>query len=104
MGDITSKKLIVLKGILFFTAGTLSVVYILLLTRSLLIAMILCVGIWSFCRFYYFLFHVLEAYVGLEGRYAGITDLFLRLMKKRSPPTEIKSTKYGASANHGKSV
>ena len=31
----------------------------------------------------YFLFYVLERYVGIEGRYAGIIDLGLRLWRRR---------------------
>ncbi|MDQ7825841.1 MAG: hypothetical protein RDV48_23770 [Candidatus Eremiobacteraeota bacterium] len=82
MSDIKSRKLIVIKGFLFLLIGLTASLYIIWLTRSLLIAFLLVTGIWAFCRFYYFLFYVLERYAGVEGRYAGIGDLVLRLMRK----------------------
>jgi hypothetical protein len=42
----------------------------------------LAMCIWASCRFYYFLFYVLERYVGIEGRYAGIWDLLTRLRRR----------------------
>ncbi len=43
----------------------------------------LLICLWAACRFYYFLFHVLERYVGIGGRYAGIGDLLRRLWQRR---------------------
>lgn len=45
---------------------------------------LLLICLWAACRFYYFLFYVLERYVGVEGRYAGIIDLCRRLWRDRS--------------------
>ncbi|MER2563731.1 MAG: hypothetical protein ABTQ32_23580 [Myxococcaceae bacterium] len=36
---------------------------------------------WSSARAYSFLFYVLERYVGVEGRYAGLLDLIKRLRR-----------------------
>jgi len=44
---------------------------------------LLLICLWAACRFYYFLFYVLERYVGVEGRYAGIMDLIGRLWRSR---------------------
>ena len=41
-----------------------------------IVLLLLALCIWAFCRFYYFLLYVLEKYVGVEGRYAGVWDLF----------------------------
>jgi hypothetical protein len=35
---------------------------------------LLGVAIWAWCRFYYFLFYVLEHYAGQKRPYAGIFD------------------------------
>lgn len=86
MADITNKKLIILKGILFFVIGTMTAILIVQLTESILVLVLFGVGVWAFCRFYYFLFYVLEKYVGIEGRYAGIADLLIRLLRKGKKP------------------
>lgn len=39
--------------------------------------------LWAGCRFYYFLFHVLERYVGVGGRYRGLLDLAGQLRRQR---------------------
>ena len=46
-----------------------------------LVLLVIC--LWAACRFYHFLFYVLERYVGIEGRYAGIFDLCQRLWRRR---------------------
>ena len=81
MADLRNRKLIVAKGLLFLGIGLLCGLYIVLLTRSALVLLLLALCIWAFCRFYYFLFYVLEKYVGVEGRYSGLWDLLRRLRK-----------------------
>jgi hypothetical protein len=72
--DITSKPLLHAKGLLFLVAGLIAVGGILLESPRLRTAALLGIGIWSFCRFYYYLFYVLENYAGRGRRYAGILD------------------------------
>jgi hypothetical protein len=83
MADLQNRKWIVAKGLMFLGIGLLAGLYIVLLTRSALVALLLGLCIWSFCRFYYFLFYVLEKYVGVAGRYAGLWDLLRRLRRGR---------------------
>ncbi len=81
-GDLTSTRWLVAKGVLFFgivvMSGGLLVVEEARLVRLALV--LLCV--WSSARAYYFLFYVLERYVGVEGRYAGVVDLLARLRRR----------------------
>lgn len=35
---------------------------------------LLAIAVWAFCRFYYFLFHVLSGYAGRQRPYAGLFD------------------------------
>jgi ABC-type polysaccharide transport system permease subunit len=82
--DLTSRRLIVAKGILFAVlaalAGTLVVfAEVARWQRGVLLA--LCV--WAACRFYYFLFHVLHAYVDPSLPSAGVLDLLKRLAAGR---------------------
>jgi hypothetical protein len=44
---------------------------------------LLAILVWSACRFYYFLFYVLEAYVDPTFKYAGILAL-LRALRQRA--------------------
>src|SRR5262249_28583419 len=63
LGDITNKKLIVLKGFLFLVAGVLASVLLIVEHPSLEVVLLLAIAVWSFARFYYFAFYVIEHYV-----------------------------------------
>jgi hypothetical protein len=43
---------------------------------------LLGITIWAFCRFYYFLFYVLERYMGRDKRFAGFFDAVKFLLTK----------------------
>ena len=72
--DITSRPLLHAKGLLFLFAGLIAVAGILLESPHLRTAALLAIAIWSFCRFYYYLFYVLENYAGRARPYAGLLD------------------------------
>ena len=82
MGDLKSRGWIVGKGAMFAVivglAGAITVLHEDWRVRAG--ALVIC--LWAACRFYYFLFYVLERYVGVEGRYAGIIDLLKRLRRR----------------------
>lgn len=68
--------------------GMISSGLILLESPHFRTAGLLAIAIWAFCRFYYFLFHVLEAYAGRGRPYAGLLDALgyvLRGSKKPFP-------------------
>lgn len=82
--DLTDKRWIVVKGILFAFLALLSAGLQLaadLLTWQETVLLAIC--IWASCRFYYFLFHCLHAYVDPGLRSAGVMDLLGRLWKRR---------------------
>jgi hypothetical protein len=79
--DITSKWLLHAKGFLFLVVGLLAAATIYLQAQSLRTILLLIVTIWSFCRFYYYLFYVLEKYIGRDRKYAGILDAVKYLLK-----------------------
>jgi hypothetical protein len=83
MTDITSKKLIMLKGVLFLFIIVGSATLILLKQPTLTVALTLCVLIWASARFYYFLFYVLEKYVDPNLRYAGVLALLRSMGSQR---------------------
>jgi hypothetical protein len=83
MGDLTSRGWIIAKGIMFAVIVVMAGMGTVLHEDRWYRLVLLLICIWAACRFYYFLFHVLERYVGLDGRYAGIADLCQRLWRQR---------------------
>ncbi len=81
--DIQSKALLHAKGLLFLLAGLIAVGGVLLESPRLRTVALLVIGIWSFCRFYYYLFYVLENYAGRGRRYAGIFDALRYVFTRR---------------------
>lgn len=82
MPDLKSKPLIVLKGILFAIIASLACTANLLDDRLAVRAAALVFCVWAACRFYYFLFYVLEKYVDASLRYAGIFALFRSIHRR----------------------
>ena len=82
--DLTDPRLIHAKGILFVALGFLSAGLLLAEMRSLKSAVLLVIAVWAFCRFYYYLFYVLERYLGRGKRFAGVLDALSYLLRSRS--------------------
>jgi hypothetical protein len=83
VADLTNPKLIKLKGILFLVLGLLSSALLLAHAPNLTVALLLVLAIWSFCRFYYFAFYVIEHYVDPGFKFAGLWD-FARYLLRRT--------------------
>jgi hypothetical protein len=85
MGDITNPKLIVIKGFLFLFSGLLASLALLVEYPTVRVALLLFVAVWSFARFYYFAFYVIEHYVDSSYRFAGLgsfVSYFIRKQRK----------------------
>jgi hypothetical protein len=50
-------------------------------------ALLLAVAVWSFARFYYFAFYVIEHYVDPGYRFAGLWDFVRYLLRRRKRQT-----------------
>ena len=85
MADLTNPRVIKFKGALFVVLGTLSSALLLVEARSLRVAVLLGIAIWSFCRAYYFAFYVIEHYVDPAFRFAGLWDFLRYLIGRRKP-------------------
>lgn len=83
MTDLTDSRILWLKAGLFVLCGVLAVVGLLLEHASLTTALLLGVTIWSFCRAYYFVFHVIEHYTDSSFRYAGLFAALRHLIRHR---------------------
>lgn len=82
MGDLTDPRLMYLKAVLFLVAGCGAVAGILVELPSARVAALLAIGIWAFCRLYYFAFYVIEKYIDPSYRFAGLGS-FLRYLVRR---------------------
>lgn len=83
MGDLKSRRLILLKGWLFLLAGLLAGGLLLYENLTWRNGLLLVICVWCFCRFYYFAFYVIEHYVDGEYKYAGLWDFVKYSWQKR---------------------
>lgn len=87
MGDLTSKRIIVAKGWMFLAIAAMSACLIVQRSPNIVTAILVGALVWSSCRFYYFLFHVLEKYVDPEMKYRGVWHLYGQMKRARSRAT-----------------
>jgi hypothetical protein len=87
-GDIKSERLLYWKGYLFGFLGLFAAGILLWENPDIRFAVLLAICVWAFCRFYYFLFYVIEKYADPSFRFAGIGS-FVRYRwlarRKREP-------------------
>jgi len=82
MKDLTNPVWIKVKGLLFLFLGLLSASLLFLDRPTLRVAALLILVVWSFCRFYYFAFYVLERYVDPAYRFSGLLSLSRYLLRR----------------------
>lgn len=83
MGDLKSARLIILKGWLFLLSGIVAAGVLWGENFTLRTSFLLFVAIWSFCRFYYFAFYVIEKYVDPDFKFSSLGAFFLYMLKRR---------------------
>ena len=84
MGDLKSRGWILAKGVMFCAIALATGGLLILDSPSVRTAALVAVLVWSSCRFYYFLFYVLEKYVDPSLRYAGLLALAGGLWRRRN--------------------
>jgi hypothetical protein len=84
MRNLTSARWIKAKGLLFLVLGFFSATLLLIERPTLKTGFLLAVAVWSFCRFYYFAFYVIEHYVEPGYRFSGLLSFARFLVQKRS--------------------
>jgi hypothetical protein len=87
MKNLTSATWIKAKGILFLLLGLLSMTLLLLAHPTLKTGLLIFIAVWSFCRFYYFAFYVIERYIDPSYRFSGLLSFALYLIQKKRPDT-----------------
>ena len=83
MKDLSSPFWIKLKGILFLLIGIVAALLVLLDNLKWQTALYLVLAIWSFCRFYYFAFYVIEKYVDPTYKFSGLFSFAKYLFQRR---------------------
>jgi hypothetical protein len=84
MTDLTNPKLICFKGATFLFAGLLAMAEFLIEYPQWRTAALLIVMIWCFCRFYYFVFYVIERYVDPTYRFSGLWSFTKFVLSRRT--------------------
>lgn len=79
--DLKNSLWIHFKGILLASIGIIAGLLLVMQTPTWKTFFLYAAGTWGFCRFYYYLFHVLERYLG-GSRYTGILDQIRHLIRK----------------------
>lgn len=77
--DLTNPRAILAKGWLFLLLGLIAVGALVALDPTLPHVALLAIALWAFCRWYYFMFYVIERYVDPSFKFAGLGS-FLRYM------------------------
>jgi hypothetical protein len=81
--DLASPTWIKAKAGLFLLLGLSAAGLLIAEQPTLKNLFILTVAIWSFCRFYYFAFYVIEHYVDPSYRFSGLASFFRYLFCRR---------------------
>jgi len=68
---------------MFLGIATIAAALVLFESPTIKTAVLLALLAWAACRFYYFIFYVLERYVDSSLRYAGIIALVRAILAKR---------------------
>ena len=83
MKNLTNPIGIKVKGLLFLLLGIAAAVLVFLGSPNWKTAVLLVVAIWSFCRFYYFAFYVIEKYVDPAYKFSGLISFAKYLFRRR---------------------
>jgi hypothetical protein len=81
--DLTNPLWIKVKGLLFLFIGIAATLLLFLDNPSWKTAVLLALAIWSFCRFYYFAFYVIEKYVDPTYKFSGLISFAKYLFRRR---------------------
>jgi hypothetical protein len=83
MKDLTNPFWIKFKGLMFLFIGIVAAVLVFLDNPKWQTAVLLALAVWSFCRFYYFAFYVIEKYVDPSYKFSGLISFVKHLFQRR---------------------
>ncbi|HUR45766.1 MAG TPA: hypothetical protein VMZ27_07835 [Candidatus Saccharimonadales bacterium] len=85
MRDLSNPKAIYLKAVLFLFLGTAACLLLWMDSPTWKTLLLLILGVWSFCRVYYFAFYVIERYVDPTFKFSGLWAFVRYLIAKKHP-------------------
>ena len=92
-----SPGLIHAKGVLFVLIGLAGAAMIFIQVPNFRTALLLIITIWGFCRFYYYLFYVLDRYLGRDKRFSGVLDALRYLLTSKNRAATVSQTEPAAN-------
>ena len=84
LGDLKNSRIIIAKGFLFLVTGSIAVGLLIVDHPDVRTGLLLLITVWSFCRFYYFAFYVIQHYVDPTYHFSGLTSFVRYLWHRRS--------------------
>lgn len=81
--DLSNPVWIHVKGWLFFLLAVIASVGLLVQVLSWQNVALLAIALWAACRWYYYMFYVIEKYVDSEFKFAGLTSVLRYLATKK---------------------
>lgn len=85
MKDLQSTRAIWIKGWLFLLIGLMSAALLLIEDFSWRKAALLALCVWGFCRFYFFVFYVIERWVDPRYKFSGLWHFLAYAFKQWRP-------------------
>ena len=82
-GDLKSAGVIHMKGWLFLVLAITASVGLLIQNPSWQNIALLAIALWAACRWYYYMFYVIEKYVDPNFKFAGLSSFFRYQLSKR---------------------
>lgn len=86
MKDLRHPFWIKLKGLLFLLIGCAAAGWLFFDDPKWQTAVLLALAVWSFCRFYYFAFYVIEKYVDPAYKFSGLISFARYLLERTRKP------------------
>jgi hypothetical protein len=83
MKDLSNPFWIKFKGVMFLFIGIAAAILLFLDSPTLKTAVLIALAVWSFCRFYYFAFYVIEKYVDPTYKFSGLISFVRYLIQRR---------------------
>jgi MFS superfamily sulfate permease-like transporter len=83
MKSLADSRWIKFKGALFLVLGLACAALLLSQDPKPATAVLLFLTVWSFCRFYYFAFYVIEHYVDPTFRFSGLFSFVLYWLRRQ---------------------
>ena len=90
MRDLKSSGWIIAKGFLFLLLGLLSGGLLFFERPTLKTLLLMAIVVWSFCRFYYFGFYVLERYVDPTYKFSGLISMVRYVLSGDKGQVEVR--------------